>query len=85
MSYIHSIFIKGLFTSKFQQIHHTNIISLEVLRLEGNCYVAFEYMAYSLYYITGNPLLDGIRLAAIVGQVRPPSVLTTNGVTHYGR
>ncbi|XTI96046.1 hypothetical protein V2W45_1474915 [Cenococcum geophilum] len=34
-----------------------------------NCYVAFEYMQYSLYYITGNPLLNEIRLAAIVGQI----------------
>ncbi|KAF2806323.1 uncharacterized protein BDZ99DRAFT_479591 [Mytilinidion resinicola] len=37
-------------------------------KLHEGCYVVFEYMAYSLYYVAGNPCLDKIRLAAIVGQ-----------------
>jgi hypothetical protein len=57
---------------KFQQLQHPNIVSpLEVFRLQGTSYVAFEYMAYSLHYITGSPHLNEIRLAAIVGPVRP--------------
>jgi hypothetical protein len=56
---------------KFQQIQHANVLSpLEVFRFEGIYHVVFEYMAYSLYYVAGNPRLDDVRLAAILGQVR---------------
>lgn len=59
---------------KLQQIQHTNIISaLEVFRFERTSYVVFEYMAYSISYVAGNPRLDEIRLAAILGQVSPRS------------
>jgi len=55
---------------KFEQIHDTSIVSpLEVFRLGGTCYVVFEYMAFSLYYVAGHPMIDEIRLAAIIGQV----------------
>jgi len=56
---------------KLQQIQDANIVSpLEIFQFEGIYHVVFEYMAYSLYYVAGNPRLDDIRLAAILGQVR---------------
>lgn len=59
---------------EFQQVQHGGIVSLlEIFRSRnssGTHYVVFEYMAYSLHYVAGNPLLDEIRLAAIVAQVR---------------
>lgn len=59
---------------KLQQVQHTNIVSaLEVFRFERTSYVVFEYMAYSISYIAGNPRLDEIRLSAILGQVSPRS------------
>ena len=71
---------------ELQHIRDTNMVSLhEVFSFEGNYYVAFEYMAYSLYYVAGNPLLDEIRLAAIVGQVRRLSGLTINRDANYDR
>jgi hypothetical protein len=61
---------------EFQQIQHVGIVSvLEIFRSQGSSgthHVVFEYMAYSLHYVAGNPLLDEIRLAAIVAQVRCP-------------
>jgi hypothetical protein len=57
---------------KLQQVQHTNIVSaLEIFRFDRNTYVVFEYMAYSISYVAGNPHLDEIRLAAILGQVSP--------------
>ena len=71
---------------EIQKTRNTNIVSpLNIFRVDGDCYVAFEYMAYSLYYITGSPLLDEIRLAAVVGQVKIPSGVTRNRVTNCGR
>jgi hypothetical protein len=59
---------------KLQQVQHTNILTaLEVFRFERTFYVVFEYMAYSISYVAGNPRLDEIRLAAILGQVSPRS------------
>lgn len=56
---------------KFQQIQHANFVSaLEVFRFNETSYVIFEFMAYSLYYVAGNPLLNEIHLAAILGQVK---------------
>lgn len=59
---------------EFQQVQHGGIVSLlEIFRSQnssGTHYAVFEYMAYSLHYVAGNPLLDKIRLAAIVAQVR---------------
>ncbi|KAF1964838.1 hypothetical protein BU23DRAFT_364707, partial [Bimuria novae-zelandiae CBS 107.79] len=55
---------------KLQQVQHTNILSaLEAFMFERTSYVVFEYMAYSISYIAGNPRLDEIRLAAILGQM----------------
>lgn len=71
---------------KFQQIQHASIVSpLEVFRLDGTCYVVFEYMAYSLYYVAGSPRLDEIRLAAIVGQVRPSGADSSQHVANRSR
>lgn len=57
---------------KLQQIQDASIASpIEIFNFGGAYDVVFEYMAYSLYYVTGNPFLNEIRLAAIVGQVRP--------------
>lgn len=54
----------------FQQLQHSNIVStLEILKFNGASYVVLEYMAYSISYVAGNPRLDEIRLAAILGQV----------------
>ena len=59
---------------KLQQVQHINILSaLEAFTFERTSYVVFEYMAYSISYIAGNPRLDEIRLAAILGQVSPRS------------
>jgi hypothetical protein len=59
---------------KLQQVQHTNILStLEAFTSERTSYVVFEYMAYSISYVAGNPRLDEIRLAAILGQVSPRS------------
>jgi hypothetical protein len=61
---------------EFQQIQHVGIVSvLEIFKSQrpgGPHHVVFEYMAYSLHYVAGNPLLDEIRLAAIVAQARCP-------------
>jgi hypothetical protein len=55
---------------KFQEIKHPNIVSpFELFKSKGTNYVALEYMAYSLHYVTGNPHLNEIRLAAIIGPV----------------
>ena len=42
---------------------------IEIFRSDEACYVVYEYMSFSLYYVTGSPRLDQIRLAAIIGQV----------------
>jgi hypothetical protein len=61
---------------EFQQIQHVGIVSvLEIFRSQSSDethHVVFEYMAYSLHYVAGNPLLDEKRLAAIIAQVRYP-------------
>ncbi|KAF2688452.1 hypothetical protein K458DRAFT_384637 [Lentithecium fluviatile CBS 122367] len=69
---------------KLQQVQHTNIRSaLEVFRFERTSYVVFEYMAYSVSYIAGNPRLDEIRLAAILGQILAGLAhLTKEGFEH---
>ncbi|PVH91362.1 hypothetical protein DM02DRAFT_545970 [Periconia macrospinosa] len=69
---------------KLQQVQHTNIVSaLEVFRFERTSYVVFEYMAYSISYIAGNPRLDEIRLAAILGQILAGLAhLTKEGFEH---
>ncbi|KAH8727398.1 hypothetical protein GQ44DRAFT_788856 [Phaeosphaeriaceae sp. PMI808] len=57
---------------EFQQIQHGGIVSpLEIFKSQnsgGTHHIVFEYMAYSLHYVAGNPILDEIRLAAIVAQ-----------------
>jgi hypothetical protein len=61
---------------KIQHIQDASIVSLiEIFRSDRACYVVYEYLSYSLYYVTGSPRLDEIRLAAIVGQVRQLSLL----------
>ena len=71
---------------KFQQIQHASIVSpLEIFRLDGTYYIVFEYMVYSLYYVAGNPRLDEIRLAAIVGQVRHSGADGSQHVTNRSR
>lgn len=64
---------------RLQQIQNASIVlPLEAFRVDEACYVVFEYMAYSLHYVTGNSRIDEIRLAAIVGQVRTPGTDTIN-------
>lgn len=54
---------------RFERIRHANFASaLEFFAFEGDSYVVFEYMSISLSYIAGNPFLNEIRLAAILGQ-----------------
>ncbi|KAF1953259.1 hypothetical protein CC80DRAFT_420798, partial [Byssothecium circinans] len=51
-------------------VQHTNIVStLEAFRFKGTFYIIFKYMAYSISYIAGNPRLNEIQLAAILGQI----------------
>lgn len=53
-----------------QQIQHTNFVSaLEIFKFEESFYVIFEHMPISLHYIAGNPYINELRLAAILGQV----------------
>ena len=71
---------------KLQQIQDISIVSpLEVFRVDEACYVVFEYMVYSLHYVTGSPRLDEIRLAAIVGQVRLSGAAATGEFTNCSR
>jgi hypothetical protein len=74
---------------EFQQIKHAGIVSpLDIFRSPnpgGTYHVVFEYMAYSLHYVAGNPLLDEIRLAAIVAQVRCLQRIAIIGVINSSR
>jgi len=54
-----------------QQIRHANFVTaLEAFQVDNAWLVAFEYMPISLSEFAGNPLLDEIRVASIMGQVR---------------
>ena len=62
---------------KLQQIQDPSIVSpIEIFRSDEACYVVYEYMSFSVYYITSSPQLDQIRLAAIIGQVRLTSLFS---------
>jgi hypothetical protein len=53
-----------------QQIQHAKFVSaLEIYNFDKTFCVAFEHMLLSLQEIAGNPYLDEIRLASILGQV----------------
>jgi hypothetical protein len=55
---------------KFRQIQDSTFLStLEVFSSDGFSYVVCEYMPLSLTYVCGNPLVNEVRLAAMVGQV----------------
>jgi hypothetical protein len=53
-----------------QRIQHPHFLtSREMLSLEGNYFVAFEFMPLSLSELAACPLLNELRLASILGQV----------------
>jgi hypothetical protein len=53
-----------------QRIHHPNFVSaLDAFRFEQSLYVVFEHMPISLQHIAGNPYMNELRLASILGQV----------------
>ncbi|OCK73972.1 hypothetical protein K432DRAFT_398460 [Lepidopterella palustris CBS 459.81] len=54
----------------FKQDRHGNVVNiLDTFRFEEMIYVIYEHMPLSLHHIANSPLLDEIRLAAILGQV----------------
>jgi hypothetical protein len=53
-----------------QRTHHPNFVSaLDAFRFEQSLYVVFEHMPISLQHIAGNPYMNELRLASILGQV----------------
>jgi hypothetical protein len=54
-----------------KRIKHKNFVSIRNILLVGSdISVAFEFMPLSLSEIAGNPLIDDLRLASILGPVR---------------
>jgi len=61
-----------------QQIQHTNFVSaLDAFKFERSLYVVFEHMLISLQHIAGNPYIDELRLASILGQVSFDAAVNT--------
>jgi hypothetical protein len=55
-----------------QSIQHPNFVTVhEVYQEQYGWHIVTEHMPRSLQEAVGNPLLDGPKLAAITGQVRP--------------
>jgi hypothetical protein len=53
-----------------QRIQHHNFVSaLDGFRFEQSIYIVFEHMPISLLFVAGNPYIDELRLASILGQV----------------
>jgi hypothetical protein len=53
-----------------QQIQHANFVSaFDAFKFEQSLYVVFEHMPISLQHIAGNPYINELRLASILGQV----------------
>ena len=51
-----------------QQIQHTNFVSaFDAFKFEQSLYVVFEHMPISLQHIAGNPYINELRLASILG------------------
>ncbi|OCK95167.1 uncharacterized protein K441DRAFT_558076, partial [Cenococcum geophilum 1.58] len=44
------------------------VSTLKVFRFNKTFYIIFKFIAYSLYYVAGNPLLNEIHLAVILRQ-----------------
>lgn len=60
-----------------QQIRHPRfLVCREVFSFEGSSAVAFEFISLSLAELAGNPLLDELILASILGQVGHHSILS---------
>ena len=54
-----------------QKVHHKQFVSLQKLYSTGSTVCAFfEFMPLSLSEIAGHPLMNDLRLASILGQVR---------------
>jgi hypothetical protein len=53
-----------------QRIQHPNFVSaFDAFKFEQSLYIVFEHMPISLQYIAGNPYINELRLASILGQV----------------
>jgi hypothetical protein len=56
---------------------NANFVSaLGAFEVEKSLYVVFEHMPISLHYIAGNPYINELRLAAILGQVSFDGAIT---------
>lgn len=54
----------------FQRINHQQFVQVQKLfSVQNDLLVAFEFMPVSLAEVEGNPLLDDLQLASILGQV----------------
>ncbi|KAH8799662.1 kinase-like domain-containing protein [Xylogone sp. PMI_703] len=67
-----------------QQIQHPNFVSaFEAFRFEQSLYIVFEHMPISLHYIAGNPYINKLRLASVLGQILGGlAYLGTKGLEH---
>jgi hypothetical protein len=62
-----------------QQIRHPRFLAChEVFSFEGSSAVAFEFISLSLAELAGNPLLDELGLASIMGQVGHHNILSAS-------
>lgn len=62
-----------------QQIQHANFVSaFDAFKFEQSLYVVFEHLPISLEHIAGNPYINELRLASILGQVSFDEAVTQN-------
>jgi hypothetical protein len=62
--------MKLILSTRPREAPHPNFVSaLDAFKFEGSVYVVFEHMPISLQYIAGNPYINELRLASILGQV----------------
>jgi hypothetical protein len=60
-----------------QRIQYPNFVSaLDAFKFEQSLYIVFEHMPISLQYIAGNPYINELRLASILGQVSVDGAIT---------
>jgi hypothetical protein len=53
-----------------QRIRHPNfVLAFDAFKFEQSLYIVFEHMPISLQHIAGNPHINELRLASILGQV----------------
>ncbi|KAH7111053.1 kinase-like domain-containing protein [Dendryphion nanum] len=67
-----------------QRIRHPNFVSaFDAFRFEQSLYIVFEHMPISLQHVAGNPYINELRLASILGQILEGlAYLETKGLEH---